>query len=453
MSPSSSMNRRNFLRGAAGATLTIPFLSSMPGVSKAGPTSGPKRIVLFWTSSGTIPEAFAPTSGTTGSPILHPLDPHKNDLIVLSGVSMMSTYSTPDTPGGAHQKGIAHCFTGIPLLTGSFPAAGGGGPCGYSSGPSIDQLIAKKIGSAMLFPSLEFGVQIIDTSPRSRISYSGPNAPVTPMEDPTAAFSRVFGGVSSSTTPAPADTSIARQRKSVLDGVIANFNTLNPKLGKDDQIKLDAHLSNVRALEVQIAKIGTTGKCTLPGKPGAIDLANNDNFPALADVQMKLLVQSLSCNLTQVASIQFSHAVSGTVHSWVPVTGPKISEGHHALTHKETDPTARTQLVAIGTWYAQKFADLIAMMKATPEGSGSMFDNTLIVWGNELGDAGKHDRHNIPFVLAGSCAGQFKGGRTLKFNDAPHNQLLVSMANAMGVPITQFGDPTQATGPLPGLTG
>ena len=161
----------------------------------------------------------------------------------------------------------------------------------------------------------------------------------------------------------------------------------------------------------------------------------NDSFPAVGALQMDLLTMALACDLTRVASLQWSRSVSQTRFTWLDIT-----EGHHDLSHRaDTDADAVNKLTQINTWYAQQIAGLIARLKATPDASGgTLFDNTLLLWCNELAKGNTHSRQDAPYVLAGNAGGALRTGRFLSYEGQglPHNNLLVSMLNAMDVPDT-----------------
>jgi hypothetical protein len=142
--------------------------------------------------------------------------------------------------------------------------------------------------------------------------------------------------------------------------------------------------------------------------------------------------------------------VAQTRFTWLGIT-----EGHHDLSHRgDDDAAAVDRLTRINTWYAQQLAALVTRLKQTPDGSGgTLFDGTLILWCNELSKGNTHSRNAAGYVLAGSAGGAIRTGRFLDFSAAPqpHNNLLVSLLNAMGAPDTRFGKSDWCTGPLPGL--
>lgn len=423
------MNRRRFLRGAAGAFLALPMLEVMND-AWAGGSAFPRRFVVFFTPSGTVPSAWTPGPSFALSPILQPLADHRDDLIVLSGVDMRS--SGGDRKG--HNRGIGA------LLTGLEPLGGNDGDTGYANGISVDQRIAQVVGGETPFGSIELGVRVRSTFPSDRMSYTASNQPVPPEDSPFAAFERLFGGFGEDDGAAMA---LAARRGSVLDAVIEDFHRLDRELGKHDRAKLESHLDAVRRVEQRLdALAGVSPACEPPMQPSSFNHYDSSRYPEVGALQMELLVMALACGLTNVASLMWSSALSGIVHTWLGLT-----LDHHSYSHG-SDPASQDALVAINTWYAERFAELLAMMKAVPEGEGTLLDNTVVFWGSELGKGQPHDCTRIPIVLAGSCGGYFATGQHVQYDAMSHNNLLLSFLEAMGVEDETFGDPQWCDGPL-----
>jgi hypothetical protein len=188
------------------------------------------------------------------------------------------------------------------------------------------------------------------------------------------------------------------------------------------------------------------------------DYKMNASFPAVGKLQMDLLVMAMACDQTRVGTLQFENSVGGTQFTWVD---PTITRGHHDMSHDD-DSNADTmeKLTKINIWYAQQLNYLINALAAVPEptagGMGTMLDNTVVVWCNELAKGNIHSHAPQPFVLAGGAGGALQTGRYLQFNGKiPHNNLLVSLINMMGGtaggPATTFGNPAYCTGALAGL--
>ncbi len=441
-----ALPRRTFLRGAAGTAVALPWLQAMD--AGAGGVTPPKRLVAFFTNNGTVHEAWRPTGSETDfnlGPILAPLEPFKSKLLVLAGIDMESSYHGPGS-GDPHMPGMAHMLTGTEMVDtgpGQYDKMGGG--------ISVDQFIAQQIAADTKFESLLFGVQARQYGAHAwnSMSYLGPNMPTDPEDDPSAAFDRIFADVAGDA----GELAVRRaQRHSVLDTVKADLDALRPKVGAEDRVRLDQHLDAVRSLEQTIdADTGVGGNCALPDAPdnGAGSLYAPAKVPALYRMQTELLVMSLACDLTRVATLQFREALGGDMtFTWLGHT-----ETHHDISHKgDGDAVGRQQMIDINTFFAEQFAYMLELMDAVPEGDGTLLDNTAVLWCNELSRGNAHSRTDMAYVLAGGCGGYFRTGRWLNYAGENHNDLLVSLCHAMGVPVATFGNPAYCTGPLTGLT-
>ena len=176
----------------------------------------------------------------------------------------------------------------------------------------------------------------------------------------------------------------------------------------------------------------------------------NDNMPRTTRMQIDLMVQSFVADFSRVATLQITNSVGGARMRWL-----NVSEGHHALSHKEdSDKDAQEKLTRINQWYCGQLAYLAKRLADTPEpgGGGSLLDNTLIVWTNELGKGNSHTLDNIPFVMVGNGL-DFRMGRAVKYARLPHNRLLLALAHGFGHRIERFGNPDFCGGgPLPNLS-
>jgi hypothetical protein len=429
------ISRRGIL--TAGAALTAASL--LPRGVGANNTP-PKRVLFVFSANGTIYDNWAPTGTETQftlSPILAPLAPYQKKLVIVDGLDVKAAHQGP---GDDHMKGMGCMLTSIELLPGN-TQGGAGTPAGFAGGISIDQRIAQDVGQTTRFPSLEFGVFVQSSDVWARMIYSGANQPLPPMEDPVKAYARLFSG--STGTPAQI-AALLKRRQSVLDHVQDTLGSLGGKVSGDDKTRVLQHQDSVRQIEKQI--IAQTAACSAPTGVTMMNLTDEANYPAVGKLQMDLLVAALACDQTRVASLQWSHSVSQIGFPWLG-----ISQGHHDLSHKDdTDTVSKGYLVQINTWYAQQFAYLLGKLDAIPESDGTtLLDNTLVVWVNELAKGNIHSHAPLPIVMAGSCGGAIKTGRYLKVaNGTPQCNLLVSIANAMGVSMSTFGNPAYCTGPL-----
>jgi hypothetical protein len=431
---STRLTRRSLL--GAGAAFWASTL--LPRGLEAGNASPPKRLVIVFSANGTVYNQWLPQgSGSTFtlSPILQPLAPFQKRLLILDGINVLSAHNGP---GDDHMKGMGHMLTGIELLPGT-TQGGAGTPAGFAGGISIDQRIVQDIGSMTRFPSLEFGVMVQSSDVWSRMIYAGPNQPLPPMEDPTAAFTRVFAGSNLNVQQAAI---AGKRRQSVLDYATGTLSSLAPRVSATDRVRIQQHHDSIQQIEKQL--LAQAAACTTP-TVGSMSLTDINNYPAIGKVQMDLLVASLACDQTRIASLQFSHSVSDLPMPWL-----SIGTGHHTLSHKaDTDTVSQGQLVQINTFYAQQFAYLLQKMDSVQESNGTLLDNSMVIWMNELSKGNIHSHAPLPVVIAGKLGGSLNTGRLLSFpQQVPHNNLLVTIANLMGTSIKTFGNPAYCTGAL-----
>jgi hypothetical protein len=461
------ISRRTVLRGAGAAgtvAIGLPLLEAMMPRAVGGKSAFaqsslvPKRLVVVFTANGTVQSLWAPSSGGSaldlaGHPIHAPLEPFQNKLLMVHGVDQEMAYNSI---GDGHQTGMACLLTNEAILPGNLFCEGGCEPgsekyVGWGGGISVDQYVANEIEKDVVtkFRSLELGVQTGNGSVWSRMSYANADEPLPHRNDPNQNFVDIFGDLVED--PFKLEL-IRKKRHSVLDVVIPQYEAFNKTLGKADRVRLDQHLESIRAVEKRIDSVGGVGEhCEQPTIEDPGDVNQNDNFPAVGRAQMDLLVMSLACDLTRVASLQWSGAVSNKRFSWLP---EPISEGHHDLSHYEDgDAYAQDALTRINHWYTEQFAYLIGAMDAIDEGDGTMLDNSVVLWVNELGQGNSHTRRDIPFIIAGGGQGFFQTGRYLDLGGAYHGRLLVSICNAMDKPVDTFGRAEYSQGPLVELQG
>ena len=423
-------HRRSFVRGLGAAAVALPFMRLLERGAKAQ-AMFPKRIVFFATPNGTVMDSYWPSSCAFG-PILEPLAMYKDKMVVMRGLDMKSAYKTPVPKD--HLPDFSN------LLTGIQPAGQDYGQMSMS-GLSLDQAIANAIGDQTRERVLNLGVATYESS--YPLLAKGPGAMFLPESSPYKAYGRLFQDV----TSMPSDIDRLRaERRSVLDLVGQEVTALRCALGSDDRPRLDQHLETVRELERGLA-FTAGAECNAPMLGAELDVKANANFPVVGQKQMDVIVAALACDLTRVATLQWSNGASQTHHTWVGVdfTHHGVSHGSEGVTADEN--TRRGWLVKIETWYATQFKYLLDKLSAIPEGDGTMLDNTVCVWIHEQSNGGSHQRTDMPFVLAGSCGGFFGTGRCLDLKGRPHNDLLVSLAHAMDVQLDKFGD-QNFTGPI-----
>jgi hypothetical protein len=449
MSPKS---RRSFLRGLGGVMMGVPCLASLGGRARAAePVTPPKRCVFVFTPCGVDEASRISAEGATQSaftlgPGLEALAPYQDRLMVVDGLQL-STSSLG--PGGAHQVGIGQLLTGTPLLPGGLfsPFDDGDLIVGWGGGISVDQRLAEVLGGSTWLRSLELGVQTRKApvlTVGSTLSYRGPNQPVAAEDDPHQVFARLFGAGGA----AGASLEVLRNKRlSVLDAVHEEFQAVASTLSAEDAQRLSDHADHVRDLELRLQNNLAPISCQAPTPVGLSDLNNPAMYGLVGSVQMDLLTTAFTCDLTRVATLQWSHAASEHVFDEFGANG----DGHHTITHLNQTPEVLATRVDIEGWYASRVAELVARLAFTPDGDGTLLDNTLVVWVNEMGEPTEHSFAPMPVTLIGDLQGTFNTGRLVKVDGAPMNNLHLSILNAMGVPDLSFGAPGHSSSALPQL--
>jgi hypothetical protein len=451
--------RRNLLRGTLAASATLPLLQAQRAV---GQNAAPIRLVVFATPNGTRNSLFWPTGTETNfqlNQITAPLEPYKSKLTFLKGIRLndsLQNGALGGTLGSEHARGTGGMLTARPLNAGAEFESFGNTTSGWGSGQSIDQYLAEQLNPPTTFKSLQLGVHVRDTEVRARISYSASNRPIPPREDPKDVFAALFGAAASS-TPGTSDVALERlwaQRKSVFDLTGAETNRVMQLVGAEDRLKLEAHLTAMRDVEQRL--VGTAGGGPAPGATctpptlAEVNLGVDDQYAEAGKLQMDLAAAALACDQTRILTLQWSYAESEHLFQFLGFSG-----NHHVISHDFAQSGTNYEAYnAIQTWYAEQLAYFLGKLASYPEGDGTLLDNTLLLWATEIGESTQHDLTMMPYVLAGSAGGAIGAGRLLDFsqNRRDNNQLLISMAHALGATdLAEFGDPSGAMGPLPGL--
>ncbi len=427
------LSRRAMLKAGLGASALslFPFLDNQAHAAPA-----PRRLLLFFTPHGTIWDQWRPTGGETGfslSPILSPLAAHVNRMVILDGLQLDSgtAYYVP------HTYTMPLLWTGSPIDTvaDDFCREDHNVCFGWNTGVSVDQFIAGQLtGDPTPYGSLELGYGCGGLHPATRMIYSGPAQPRSPLDHPNQAFDALFGLVNPDLEQAQKD---AVRRASVLDTVLEDFNHRRADLTGDDKARLEAHADAIRELEVSL---GAT--CEAPVEPMGVNAEN------AIDHQSDLMAAALGCGLTRVGSFQLRIADNdNTLYPWVGLN----TGGHHMSTH-DSSAGSQATLTQLYTWYAERFAYLLDRLAATPDVDGrSVLDNTLVIWGSELGVGWTHDISNVPFIFAGATD-VLNAGRYMFGNTIAHGRMLVSACHAMGLTeVPSYGSLDTGTGPIPGL--
>ncbi|MBX9628192.1 MAG: DUF1552 domain-containing protein [Gemmataceae bacterium] len=419
--------RREFVRDLGLGAAALPFVGNLPSLGFANQARRKQRLVVMFSPNGIVPKAFWPDAEGADfafKDILKPLEPFKKQTLVLKGVC-----DKIRGDGDGHMRGIGCLLTGIELFPGNIQG-GSDTPAGWSTGISVDQEIKnhlqKDSATRTRFGSLELGVMVPDRADTwTRMSYAGPNKPLTPVDDPYQVFRKLYGRAKDQELLA-----------SVLDGVKDDLKAVGGAVSTADRKLLDEHATFVREMEKELKDQQAAAGHPVPKlDPGVKE--ENDNIPTLSRMQADLLVNSFAADFARVATLQYTNSVGMARMRWLGIT-----EGHHEISHSpDSNAKAQEQLTKIDTWFCEQLAYLARRLAETPEpgGPGSLLDNTVIVWTNELGQGNSHTLDNIPFVLVGGGL-DFQTGRSLQYPKVPHNRLLMTFAHAFGHRVKSFGN-------------
>jgi hypothetical protein len=425
-------SRRTLLKALGVSAAASPFVPALDGWAAAA--GSPQRMFLLYSPHGVIPQNYWPTGSETAfnfptGGILEPLAPYKDQMVIYKGLKR-------DTRGpGDHERCFCNMWTGTALAPGTQEG----------NGPSIDQIVAKAIKPPTEFESLQFAVQphyTSDTDSTSRAGrsdgnmiYAGPKQRIPAEFDPYKMFDRLFAAGLSTGGADPNADKLRAKKKSILDFVVGELGDLQTSvLGKDDRLKIDAHLDSVRDIERRLQMPEKT--CGGVARPeGGIDINLGVNFPKLIAIMNQLAAAAFACDRTRIASMQYSRGFSRHTHTWLG-----LKDWHHTISH---NAGAIGPLTAMQRWYMERIKELLDMLGAVTENGKPMLDSMLVIYVNELHTPWNHIAYPAANWHVGKANGALAGtGRYVDFgNMYDHNQFLTTMVHAMGVTsVTTVGD-------------
>jgi hypothetical protein len=434
---SKSLPRRTVLR-SLGATLALPFLDAMvPAFSLRGRAAARPvhRFQAFYVPNGMAMEHWSPKGEGAAfelSPILEPLQPYRNQLLVLSGIKANWNYIHAGASGS--------------FLTGT--TRGGRNEIEIIADVSMDQLLARHLGAETQVPSLELSMDApanagactgnLSCVYTHTLSWRSPTQPL-PMEwNPRAVFERLFGD--SGSTDWKAREARLRQRKSILDSVAEKLASLKSDLGAGDRTKVDEYAEAVRDVERRIQKAEEQSDIALPTveQPQGAPPVFEDHLALMLDLQ-RLAFQS---DLTRVVTFMI-----GKEQSPRPYPQVGVPEAHHPLSHHNDIPELIAHMSKINRYHVELFSKYLARLRETPDGDGTLLDHVTILYGSGISNSTRHSGDNLPLLVVGGGSGTLKGGRHLAYSDKPTMaNLLVTLMDKMGTPVEKIGG---STGKLP----
>jgi Protein of unknown function (DUF1552) len=434
--------RRTFLRGL-GTTLALPLLESMlptRGALAAQKQIVPTRFLGAFVPHGIAPGHWIPESSAPGFAypyVYEPLQPFRKHVVLTSGMWSKSSENPPGVTGADH-------FVAAAFLTCQKPKKTTGAD--IEVGTSVDQLIAAKIGTENLLPSVQLAVE--DPGANSSncgegyscvytntISWESPTRPL-PMEiNPQTLFERMFGDGSS-----PEMRKMRRERQaSILDSVNGSLRDIMAQVPHGDQMRLEQYADDVREVERRLtiaARASTDApNMTMPyGVP--------ESFHEHIQVQWDLLALAYQTDITRVATMLFARDLTSRTF---PESGTNSS--FHGVSHHAEDPGQIALLAKINRYHVQMLAYLVQKLDSIPEGDGTVLDHSLILFGSNMGNSNQHLHYDTPAVLIGGASGRLKGDRYLPYasRTVPTGNLMLSILGMFDVQAERFGD---STGPL-----
>lgn len=437
-----ALSRRTVLRGL-GTAMALPFLEAMAPTARAADASArPKRLSVFYSPNGMTMPSYQPTATGPGfalPPTLEPLAPHRDGLMVVSGLGHPQAAAMGDRPAG-HGRSCPAFLTGAHAKQTEGPD--------IRAGVSMDQVFARHLGEATPIPSLELGIDQASLLGSCDINYScaytngiswlTPSVPLPVEANPRAVFERLFGD--GEATDEAGRLAQLRRQTSILDFVMEDTARLSGRLGMDDRRKLDDYLDATRAIEKRIQRAAAS-----PAEQQAVAIEQPAGIPGDFAEHVRLMIDlqvlAMQADMTRAATFMIGRELSNRTY---PEIG--VPDSHHMLSHHGNNPEKMAQLAKINRHHMEFLAYLLQRLKDTKDGEASLFDRTLVVRGSAFGDSNEHDFMDLPVVVAG---GLVDGGRHVRVEkDTTMSNLLLAGLNLLDVPATSFGD---STGPLAGL--
>jgi len=427
-----ALPRRTFLKGVQ-ATLALPLLDAMipaaTALSKTAANPVP-RLGFVFIPMGCDHGRWTPPDGEKLgdlTPILSPLEAVKDQLTVVSNLELQNSY-----PG-------THDTSNSGFLSAAF--AKHTESSDYHLGTTVDQVAAKQMGQDTRLPSLELSMDLNPLAGvcnngyacvyQNNLSWSSPTTPLPSEAHPRIVFERLFGEGGSL---AERQASL-RSRASLLDSFKEDIASLKRAIGMPDRVRVDQYLDSVREIERQIQRAEAAGAENFSpdiDRPVGVPVAFGDHAKLMFDLQ----VLAFQADITRVITFQLTRELSNRTYPEIGVPEP-----HHPTSHHGNDPAKVEKISKINTFHVSLFAQFLEKLKATPDGEGTLLDNTIYLYGSGMGNPSLHDHVNLPILVAGGASTGMKGGRHIKYEDGtPLANLHLTLLDRAGVRLDSFGD-------------
>jgi hypothetical protein len=434
-----SIPRRSFLRGV-GASVAIPFLDAMMpvfGATAAGVR--PTRLSFIEVPNGIMMDQFTPTTEGAGfelTPVLEPLAPFKDRMLVLSGLAQNQAAKLDGEIGGDHPRACTA------FLTGAHARMTSGAD--LRAGISVDQVAAREFKKHTQLASLEIGMESAEVVGACESAYScayyntvswlNETTPL-PMENrPRVIFERLFGD--SGTTDPKVRMQRMKENKSILDAVVTNVKRLREKLPESDRGKIDQYLDAIRDVERRIQMAESQSDRELPKMAGPVGTPNkfSDYYKLMVDLQ----VLAWQSDMTRVCTFQIGHEMSNRAY---PELG--FGDAHHSVTHHTGNKEKIAKTIKVNIFHTTMLSYFLEKLQSTQDGDGSLLDHSMLMYGSALSDGNLHIFRDLPILLfAGGVAG-IKAGLHVRYpGDTPMNNLFLTILDKVGIEVERLGDST-----------
>ena len=422
--------------------MSLPLLDAMLPVGRLAAATAPQaplRTMFFMVPNGAHMPAWTPAAEGAGyglSATLEPLAKHRDYISVFSGLTLDGARAHEDGAGD-------HARSGASFLTGAHPKKTNGADIKNSI--SVDQVAAQAIGTKTRFASLEMGLEGsaqagncdsgYSCAYSSNLAWRNESSPLAKENDPSAIFDRLFGN-GDNVSEGKNRAARTERRKSVLDFVLDDANSLQKKLGTADKRKLDEYLYAVREVENRLVnsdklRVGEDGIPNFP-RPAGVPRDWSEHCKLMLD----MVAIAIRSDLTRV--LTFMIANEGNNRGYPEIGAP---EGHHDLSHHGKSDEKQTKVQKINLFHMQHFTYLLDHFANVEEGGGKLLDNCMIIYGSGISDGDRHNHDDLPILMAGKAGGKIRKGAHWRFpKDTPLCDLYLWMLNQVGVKADSFGD-------------
>jgi hypothetical protein len=439
------LSRREVLKGL-GATIALPCLESM----RTARSSSPIRLICIEQVHGAAGSSPYGVQNNLWAPAvtgrnfdltptsLKPLEPFRDHITIISNTDVPSA-----DPTEAREIGGDHFRSSATYLTQTYPKRTEGAD--VECGVSLDQLHAQRFGQETPLPSMQLCIENVDQSGgcgygyscvyTDTISWASPTRPLPMIRDPRVVFDQMFGVLGSGTAGERRER--RQEDLSILDFVRESSQRLSRRLGAGDRARLSDYLDNVREIERRIQAVE---KRNDSGEPRELPMAPRgvpDSFAEHVKLMFDLQMIAFRSDITRVFSLKLSRDGSNRVYPESGSTG-----AFHIVSHHAENPDRIRELAKINSYHVGVLTHLLRQLKETPDGDGTMLDNSLVIYGSPMGNPNQHNHKRVPFLVAGHAGGRIKGGTHIKAkNGTPLSNVMLTLLHTLGHDDLQsFGD-------------